>query len=1223
MDVPWDGRACQRPLENADCLVLPRIHQDRRDEHEIRIASRTLAQLPEDDLPPCVRERSGFMSAEPLELTMSHPYTSFSEAHKHLGSARLRIPAYSAACVPFNWMRMQSAKEIVERLDLDFREEIEERARELMGFDSSWVQEAHNQRILLDSFFSAVRPLESICFFYAKQTPLLDISERILIGAARAAHVGEGLSYPHIGSGELDSVVWERPVQHTLRPSFDDGFLLPYHDILALAAVDPSVQPTDYVALAPPGSWWEFSYASELVSNDSALGSLLSCQKALARAEPLLDRSFAIQLRWLNEQLHRVWRLRGPFPGLGAALSAFGVPQGVLVAYELSLKLNDNEDPWPLVARAFVDPADVASGLERHIGDSLREKWQGLPDERRALLKLISRFDLSPEQATRMYQPTERERARITVEDRALIENPYLLYELDRLNDDPIEFGAIDRGAFPAAVVREIHPLPEPSALTDPTEVRRVRALIVVELETAAASGDTVRSRADVIQGIRQLSLDPPAPVDDDLINVFADRLEPMVMQVQFADGQPGFQLDRLAEARAVIAGSVERRLRARRHEIEANWPALLTERFGPLATGDEAEARAREEKAAALAELAAARLSVLVGAAGTGKTTLLSMLCELPQIRDRGVLLLAPTGKARVQMETTIGLGLPAKTIAQFLVNLDRYDPATGNYHRSASAPESRYATVIVDECSMMTEEQLAALIDGISNVQRLVLVGDPRQLPPIGSGRPFVDLVSRLRPAEMDEQFPRIVPSYCELTVLRRQAGARRADLLLAEWFSGTTPSPGADEIWDIVREAAESQTLGFESWSDEPDLRRKLLEVLVSELRLQGSDDSAGFEASIGGTEYEGRMYFWRGRSGNAGAASLADDWQILSPLRGQAHGVVDLNRFIQRHFRQGWRETALNPGRSRKIPKPVGLDEIVYGDKVINVVNRRTDRVYPREGSIEYVANGEIGIVVGEYKTKRMTFRPRNLEIEFSSQPSFAYKYYPRAFGDEGSPPLELAYAVTVHKAQGSEFRLTILIVPNPCRLLSRELLYTALTRQRERVVLMYQGSPGELKAYAEPSRSETAARITNLFVDPRPVEIAQRFLEDRLIHRTRRGEAVRSKSEVIIADTLLANGLEYAYERPLVAHDGSIRYPDFTIEDAETGLTVYWEHLGLLHDPAYRERWERKLSWYRRQGILPHTEAPERSPTLLVTRDDLRGGIDSHDIDRLVHEVFEL
>jgi len=55
------------------------------------------------------------------------------------------------------------------------------------------------------------------------------------------------------------------------------------------------------------------------------------------------------------------------------------------------------------------------------------------------------------------------------------------------------------------------------------------------------------------------------------------------------------------------------------------------------------------------------------------------------------------------------------------------------------------------------------------------------------------------------------------------------------------------------------------------------------------------------------------------------------------------------------------------------------------------------------------------------------------------------------------PLELAYALTIHKAQGSEFGMTFVVIPNPCRLLSRELLYTALTRQREQVVLFHQTS----------------------------------------------------------------------------------------------------------------------------------------------------------------------
>ena len=92
----------------------------------------------------------------------------------------------------------------------------------------------------------------------------------------------------------------------------------------------------------------------------------------------------------------------------------------------------------------------------------------------------------------------------------------------------------------------------------------------------------------------------------------------------------------------------------------------------------------------------------------------------------------------------------------------------------------------------------------------------------------------------------------------------------------------------------------------------------------------------------------------------------------------------------------------------------------------------------------------------------------------------------------------------------------------------------------------------------------------------------------MIHRTARGEMVRSKSEVIIADHLANKGVEYAYEQPLTI-DGVTKYPDFTIEDIESGLKFYWEHCGMLHVPSYRRRWEEKLAWYRTHGILPLEE----------------------------------
>jgi len=94
----------------------------------------------------------------------------------------------------------------------------------------------------------------------------------------------------------------------------------------------------------------------------------------------------------------------------------------------------------------------------------------------------------------------------------------------------------------------------------------------------------------------------------------------------------------------------------------------------------------------------------------------------------------------------------------------------------------------------------------------------------------------------------------------------------------------------------------------------------------------------------------------------------------------------------------------------------------------------------------------------------------------------------------------------------------------------------------------------------------------------------------LIHRTARDELVRSKSEVIIANELYRLGVDYTYEKEPRFGAGSPRYPDFTIEDAASGLTVYWEHCGMLADPGYQARWEAKQKWYRANGVLPKRKA---------------------------------
>jgi len=107
--------------------------------------------------------------------------------------------------------------------------------------------------------------------------------------------------------------------------------------------------------------------------------------------------------------------------------------------------------------------------------------------------------------------------------------------------------------------------------------------------------------------------------------------------------------------------------------------------------------------------------------------------------------------------------------------------------------------------------------------------------------------------------------------------------------------------------------------------------------------------------------------------------------------------------------------------------------------------------------ELVSNGEIGIVVGQAKFGKAWDRktPERLDIEFKTQPGNSFVYLPNNFSDDGGVVLELAYAHTVHKSQGSQFDQVFVVIPQPCFILGRELINTALTRQVDRVVLFVQ------------------------------------------------------------------------------------------------------------------------------------------------------------------------
>ncbi len=1207
-DRPWDQFICDDPLGNSSCTLLAAIGKDRDDSFEVAHAGAGIDTLDQNRL-PCLSERATFMSPLGYTVVKQHPYRQHRALQGKIHDTHVTLPGYAFEAVPFRWMNREVfAQEIGhERVPL-FSQAAEDAADAALNSNPLWVMDGGNQRAIMDAFFEPVAPGDSLVFAYLKHSPFQEQrTDRLLVGAARVTRVTPPPMWSQSGNPPFSSAMWETVVEHSLRADMTDGVLLPYQQLVSL--MDKGIDVDKALAWAPEGRVVEFSYVTEHLSDDAAIEALTSLQSAADGMRELGVDLPDTGREWLQAQIERLWQLRGPVPGLPGFLKVIGVQQPYVAARAVMAEAGDDTDPWDLLQTVFADPSGAPSAIKVHIGNLQARIWKKVPPERQAVLRLLSGFDISPAQVRTLLEgATEVE---MTAED--LLQNPYFASTCTYGIAEHVPFTTVDRALFPPAHVTWKPPVPDDVKLEGHLDRRRIEALLTDVLERQGRQGDTVVPEGETIALANDAALaQPPAltktiltglDLDHDGINEWSEW-SPLT-SVSLADGTPAYKLTRFDETSSVIRDWI------RTQENRASLGPVTDARRvldsaldrNQNVTGelDELEERARTEKAAGLSALHDASLSVLIGPAGTGKTTLLRALVEYPGVAAGNVLLLAPTGKAKVQLETKVKL--PAKTLASHLSATHRYDGETGRYLVwGDQQPRHNYALVVIDEASMLTEEMLAATLDSFTGVKRLILVGDPRQLPPIGAGRPFVDLVNKLRPDSFSN-WVRVAPGYVELQVPRRQLAdgshGTRHDLELAAWFGDNTRGAGDEAIWAELAANPDLPTVRYVPWGN-----RTAVEALTDELKhnlvLDGDPDPARAFALTYGGAINGAYLNWQ-----VGAGEHAEDWQILSPSRSRAFGTVELNRHIKRTYRSSDTMWAQRDTRRGNIPKPIGPELIVRGDKVMQTTNKRLN-AWPKQNAMNYVANGEIGVAIGfvtpATKTPKSQLR---LNVEFSSQSGFQYSYWPT---DSDDALLELAWAVTVHKSQGSEFGTTFLILPARANV-SRELMYTALTRQKDKVVILHEGTLSDLRDLAQPWRSETARRLTDLFDAPHPVALeiqgtARRF-DRKLMHVSASGIPMASKNEVIIAGLLdqLAPG-QWQYEEPYTGADGRVVLPDFTIS-ASDGRTVYWEHAGMLDLPDYARKWELKKAWYADNGILPHNQGGGQNGSLIWT-DDLNG-----------------
>lgn len=1164
-DRGWDGCVCDAPHLNAHCIVHKHIRDSRDDEKERKNAGTPFAKL-KGWLPPCSRDPATY-SDQSYKIAHNDPLE-----RDFLGATKEAIPPYSCCPSPYRWMREENFQEVCDAESLTIRGPDRPRER-------GWVSEPDRQRELLRHFWAKIEPGASLVFYYCNQgNPLDETTPRIIVGVGRIAKVGRQPYFENVGDVEARYPIWSRCITQDY-PS--QGLRLPYQEYLRAG-----LSTGDILCRVPRSAMLPFSYVGEHVSDDVAVAIL---ERIIQSVERVKEDGHVLanwdrHLEWLNDVLSEVWAGRGPFPGIGSVLQYLGFAKGT--AYQravLAPMAKKGVNPWDHTLAILEGRTEPDGGTYKKGVLKARERWAVLKS-RHALLAKLARFELSPDQVHRIANPDLRTQSGINATESELVENPYIIAETDfgTQNSERIALETIDHGMRPEG---------DAALFPDDEEVeqddrRRARAVAHAVLTEAADSGDTVLTFASLIERISERFPDRRACRPDREVVMAEQEFHLERLWLALDEDPKLVALKQLRTFEEHIATLVKRRARKTNADPKKpiNWMAALEHNFGKPTTPREGAALG--EKEPALVKLFKRRLSVLTGGAGTGKTSLLRVfLKELEKSEGRHpMLLLAPTGKARVRLSTKTGRN--AMTIHQFLLRQEWFVPNRFVLKAESAKDPCPATTVVIDECSMIPTDLFGAMLLALDTgpLSRLVLVGDPNQLPPIGPGRPFVDIIEWLK-----EEHPGCLAPLHVCMRKDEDEGASAEEsvaLALAEGYRTAGVSPGDDETLAAVARGESHGDLQVMFWEDHDDLLEKLRGCLVSVLGIEPGDYKS-FNQSLGaGTNDYAR----------------SEAWQILSPTRAQHFGTDGINRLIQFDYKKGL--LVKSQQRFSKMPKPFGDYEIVWTDKVIQVQNRgKGGWAWPRGRGLDYVANGEVGLVCD---TRKRSNNSDYLTVGFSTQPEVTYRYYRGQVDDY----LELAYALTVHKAQGSDFETVFLIIPQSAATLSRELVYTGLTRFRKKLVLLIEKDVQALLRLRNPDCSATRLRNTLMFVLAlRPQDVTRPHLE-ALIHRTRKGIAVRSKSEVVVADTLQSLGISYEYEKPLYSRSESkdFRLPDFTV--GFEGDVFYWEHLGMLQVPSYREAWERKRRWYEENGYA------ER---LITSEDGVDGSINAAEIEEIARD----
>ena len=557
----------------------------------------------------------------------------------------------------------------------------------------------------------------------------------------------------------------------------------------------------------------------------------------------------------------------------------------------------------------------------------------------RHLLEFFALHHLPAELAVKTYKMYGEASVDIVTDD------PYLL--MDEGMEAP--FAAVDRFAIDVGV--------------DGADPRRVTAGILYELRCNLTAGHVFLPEAKLVTATCQL-----LSVDEQTVTDGMERLHKTGQLIR--DELANIQIIYLPRLYQAELYCTRRLLEAADKHFPA--PPRLASMLKTAAKESGLQYAPQQEEA--IARSATSALLLITGGPGTGKTTIVNGILSLFDQMGVKCLLAAPTGRAAKRM--TEVTGRDASTIHRLLEAT--VDPHTGDlyFNKNESDPLKTQA-VIIDEMSMVDISLLHSLLQAIPENARIIMVGDPDQLPPVGPGFPFNDMLR-------SGQLPSV-----RLTEIFRQAQQSLIVMNAHRVNQGQMP-----ELRDVKND------FFFLPARTEEHLAQTIVGLCATRLPK------------------------------NMGIP--ADQIQVLSPTKKGFAGTAELNRHLQQ---------SLNPADPTKKERKYGQIIFREGDRVMQIRNNYDILWKKDDGSVGTgIFNGDVGVITAidtDLETLTVRFDDREADYEFSQLNE-----------------LEQAFAMTVHKSQGSEYRAVVLAAWNGSPyLLNRSILYTAITRARDLLIIV--------------------------------------------------------------------------------------------------------------------------------------------------------------------------